>query len=187
MWSQELRGAATACEAARGVRFAGSSNMRRALLALWLISSAVGLFLLGGALHAPVAQFGSPSSLMVTAIWLVGVVPLSMSFWFRLQRRRERDVIEAALETWREGTVGAGALLASAIEFALEEEDEDSLRRLLDALARSAPPTLEAPLQPFLKAAREWLSDDGGHASRVEHLERLKASARPLLPKLQNG
>lgn len=158
--------------------------MRRVLFGLWLVVSLVGLFVIGGLLHEPVFHFGSPSSLLVAAIWLVGVVPLSFSFWFRVQRTREQQLVDEALQSWRAGKPGAGALVARALEFALAEEDEDSLRRLLDVLARSAPAPLSQTLEPFMKAASEWLSDDGGHSSRDEHLERLKVSAASLLPQL---
>lgn len=161
--------------------------MRRVLFGLWLVASLVGLFVTGGLFHEPVFHFGSPSSLLVAAVWLVGVVPLSFTYWFRVQRTREQQLVDAALQSWRAGAPGAGALVARALEFALAEEDEDSLRRLLDVLAHSAPPPLSHTLEPFMKAASEWLSDDGGHSSRDEHLERLKASAVPLLPQLTAG
>ena len=161
--------------------------MRRALFALWLVSSAVALVVCGAALHPPVMHIGSAAFLAVAATWLVGVVPISFFFWFQAQRRREREVVETALKTWREGTAGGGALVASAIELALDEEDEDSLRRLVEVLGRGAPATLGPVLDPFMQAAREWLADHGGRDSREVHLERLKATARPLIPKLQNG
>lgn len=158
--------------------------MRRALFALWLAAAAVVLFVVGQLIYPPVAHLGSPASLLVGAMYLVGVVPLSFTVWFRLQHQREQQVVQAALKAWREGTAGAGALVAQAIELALAEEDETALRALLQVLQQSAPAPLQATLKPFIQAATEWLADDGGHTSRDEHLEQARAAAQALLPLL---
>lgn len=158
--------------------------MRRAFFALWLMSAAVGLFFVGQVLHPPVGRFGSTASLLVIALWLVGVVPLSFAVWFRAQHRREELAVETALKLWKAGDPGAGKLLAEAIELALAEEDEAALRRLLDTLGASAPARLEAALSPFVKAATAWMRDDGGHSSREEHLAAARQAARPLLTEL---
>ena len=159
--------------------------MRRALFALWLLGALVLLFSVGSALYPPIAHLGSPSSLLISAIWLVGLVPLSFTVWFRLEHQREQQVVQTALNSWRESAPGAGALVAQALQLALAEEDEDALKQLLEVLSRSAPPRLpEAALQPFMKAATEWISDDGGHSSRDEHLERAREAAKPLLTAL---
>lgn len=158
--------------------------MRRVFFALWLVGAAVGLFLLGSLLHPPVGRLGSPSSLLVTAVWLVLVVPLSFAFWFKAQRRREELVVETALTLWKAGDPAAGALMAKAIELALEDEDERSLQKLLEALLASAPHRLDANLEAFVRAANDWLHDDGGHSSREEHLERARAAARPVVTQL---
>lgn len=157
--------------------------MRRALFALWLAGSVGVLFLIGQLVHPPIGHFGSPSSLIIVAIWSVGVVPLSFTWWFRASRRREQAAVQQALADWRKGVPGAGAEVAHALELVLSEEDEAELRRLLDVLGQ-APPTLQSSVQPFLRAAQEWLADDGGIASRDEHLERVKAAFRALGPQL---
>lgn len=159
-------------------------GMRRALFALWLVAMLVVLFGVGQLLYPPVAHFGSPGWLLVASIWLVGVVPLSFRVWFRLQHQREQQVVETALKSWRAGAADAGALVAQAIELALADEDEASLRRLMEVLAQSAPARLAPTLTPFMQAATEWLADDGGHSSRDEHLQRAREAARPLLPEL---
>lgn len=158
--------------------------MRRAFFALWLMSAAVGLFFVGQALHPPVGRFGSTASLLVIAVWLIAVVPLSFAVWFRSQHRREELAVETALKLWKAGDPGAGKLLAEAIELALAEEDEAALSRLLEALRASPPARLEAALQPFSKAALEWMKDNGGHSSRDEHLAAVRHAARPLLTEL---
>lgn len=155
--------------------------MRRALFALWLVAAVVLLFVVGSWIHPPVTHFGSPSSLVVSVMWLVGVVPLSFRVWFRAEHRREQLVVETALNSWRAGAANAGALVARAIELALADEDEDSLRRLLEELSHRMPARLEATLMPFTQAATAWLSDDGGHSSRDEHLQAARDAARPLL------
>ncbi len=158
--------------------------MRRLLFALWLVLAAVGLFAAALAIHPSVAHFGSPASLAVAVVWLVGVVPLSFTWWFHTQRQQERSLVERALSSWRDQQPGAGALMARALEFSLAEEDEHSLCRLLDALSWAPPEELDVALIPFMQAATEWLCDDGGHSSRCEHLDQLKVSAAPLLPVL---
>lgn len=160
--------------------------MRRALFALWLVSSAVCLFAIGALLNPAVLHFGSLYSLIVVAIWTVLVVPLSFRFWFRVQRAHEQQQVEQALKSWRDGAPGAGTLVAQALGLVLAEEDEASLRRLLDALEGGAP-KLGPALQPFLQAAQAWLRDEGGHSSRDEHLEQLKAAYRGLAPVLAHG
>jgi hypothetical protein len=160
--------------------------MRRLFFSLWLVVAAVGLFLLGSNLHPPVGRFGSPSFLLVAAIWLVLVVPASFAAWFRAQRRREELVVEAALTLWKQGDPAAGALVAKAIELALEDEDERSLQRLLEVLLASSQ-RLDGPLESFVKAANAWLHDDGGHSSREEHLARAREAAQPLVMTLAQG
>ena len=159
-------------------------GMRRLLFALWLVLSAVGLFAAARLIHPSVSHFGSPASLAVAVVWLVGVVPLSFAWWFHTQRRHERALVELALSSWREQRPGAGTLMAQALECSLAEEDEHALCRLLDALSWAPPQELDLALVPFMQAASEWLCDDGGHSSRREHLAHLKESAAPLLPVL---
>lgn len=160
--------------------------MRRALFALWLVSSAACLFAIGALLNPAVLHFGSLYFLIVAALWTVLVVPLSFRFWFRVQRAREQQQVELALKSWRDGAPGAGTLVAHALELVLAEEDEASLRRLLEGL-EGGPPTLEPALQPFRQAAQAWLRDDRGRSSRDEHLEQLKAAYRGLAPVLAHG
>lgn len=162
-------------------------EMRRALFALWLVSSAVCLFAIGALLNPAVLHFGSLYSLIVGALWTVLVAPLSFRFWFRVQRAREQQEVEQALKSWRDGAPGAGTLVAHALELVLAEEDEASLRRLLEVLEGGAPQQLEPALQPFRQAAQSWLRDDGGRSSRDEHLEQLKAAYRGLAPVLAHG
>ncbi len=157
--------------------------MRRALFALWLAGSVGGLFLIGQLIHPPIAHFGSPSSLLIVAVWSVGVVPLSFAFWFRASRAREQEAVQRALLDWQRGVPGAGAELASALELVLSEEDEAALRRFLEVLAK-APAPLQPAVGPFVEASRTWLADDGGLASRDEHLEHVKAAFRQLGPRL---
>jgi len=159
--------------------------MRRVLFALWLVAAAVILFGAGQWLHEPVGRLGSPASLLVIAIWLVGIVPLSFTWWFRVEHQREQQVVQTALSSWREQRADAGSLVAQAIELALADEDEDALKKLLEVLA-TAPARLDPALKPFMKAAQDWLSDDGGHSSRDEHLQAAREAARPLLPLLQS-
>ncbi len=158
--------------------------MRRALFVLWLVSAAVGLFVVGQRLHPPVGRLGSPASLLVIAVWLVAVVPLSFAAWFRAQHRREARAVETAVKRWRAGDPGAGRQVAEAIELVLSDEDEAALERLLDALGADAPARLGESLEPLIAAATAWMKDDGGHASREEHLEAVRAAARPLLAQL---
>lgn len=147
--------------------------MRRVLFYGWLLLS--GAFLGGLAWSA----FPHTSAWMISlAFWAVAVVPLSFKLWFDAQRRREEADVDAALEAWRVKAPGAGAKLAVAIEEALDEEDERSLARLLQALER------EPDASPFITAARTWLKDEGGRASRDEHLDAARELARPLLPRL---
>ena len=103
-----------------------------------------------------------------------------------MQHQREQAVVQHALGSWRDHTADAGALVAQAIELALADEDEDALKKLLEVLA-TAPARLDPALQPFMKASKEWLSDDGGHSSRDEHLQLAREAARPLLPLLQSS
>jgi hypothetical protein len=159
--------------------------MKRVLFGLWLVVAAVVLFAVSQWIHPPVGNLGSPSSLLVIAIWLVGIVPISFTFWFRVQHRREQEVVQTALRSWREQTPNAGVLVAEAIELALADEDEDALKLLLEVLA-TAPAKLDPALKPFMKAAKEWITDDGGHSSRDEHLQAAREAARPLLPLLQS-
>jgi hypothetical protein len=159
--------------------------MRRVLFALWLVAAAVIVFGVGQWVHEPVGRPGSPASLFVIATWLVGIVPLSFTLYFRLQHRREQEVVQAALRSWRVQAANSGVLVAQAIELALADEDEDALTKLLEVLG-TAPARLDPALKPFRKAAQEWLSDDGGHSSRDEHLQMVREAARPLLPLLQS-
>lgn len=147
--------------------------MRRVLFFGWLAATAAFLLLLS------FTMFPHTSAWMISlAFWAVGVVPLSFKLWFNAQRRREEADVDAALEAWRTKAPGAGALMAKAIEEALDEEDELSLERLLLALDR------ESTAAPFISAARTWLKDDGGRDSREEHLQAARELARPLLPRL---
>ena len=147
--------------------------MRRLLFYGWLLVSGA---LLGGVAWS---AFPHTSAWMISlAFWAVAVVPLSFKLWFDSQRRREEADVDAALEAWRKKAPGSGAKLAQAIEEALDEEDERSLERLLAALER------EPDASPFITAARTWLKDDGGRASRDEHLDTARELARPLLPRL---
>lgn len=150
--------------------------MKRALFFGWLAATAAFLLLLS------FSMFPHTSAWMISlAFWAVAVVPLSFKLWFNAQRRREEADVDAALEAWRTKAAGAGALMAKAIDEALEEEDEVSLERLLLALDD------DGTAQPFIKAARTWLKDDGGRESREEHLEAARELARPLLPRLSAG
>lgn len=157
--------------------------MRRALLALWLAGSLVVLFCVGVLLHPPVAQFGSPSSLLIIALWSVGLVPLSFVFWFRSSRAREQEAVQRALTKWQQGLPGAGAEVARALELVIAEEDEAALERFLQLFSRT-PPSLPPAVQPFLLAAQAWLSDQGGLASREEHLDRVREALLQLGPQL---
>lgn len=150
---------------------------------LWLLVALVLLFGVGSLFHSPVAEFGTPSFLIVSAIWLVGVVPGSFAVWLRMQHRHEQEVVAAALRSWREGAPNAGPLLGQAIVEALADEDEDALRRLLEVL-KTTPGRVGPTLEPFMQAAHEWLSDDGGHSSRDAHLDRVREAARPVLAAL---
>ncbi len=158
--------------------------MRRVLFVLWLLVALALLFGVGSLLHSPIAEFGTPSFLIVSAIWLVGVVPASFAVWLRLQHRHEQEVVATALRSWNEGAPNAGPLLAQAIQEAIADEDEDALRRLLEVLKTRAPGNVGPALEPFMKAAHEWLSDDGGHSSRDAHLDRVREAARPVLAAL---
>lgn len=158
--------------------------MRRAFFALWLVSAAIGLFIIGQILHPPVGRFGSTASLIVIALWLVAVVPISFTVWFRAQRRREELAVETAVKLWKAGDPAAGKQVAEAIELALSEEDEAALKRLLDSLGANAPARLDEALKPFISAATEWMKDDGGSTSRNDHLDAVRAAARPLLAQL---
>lgn len=157
--------------------------MRRALFALWLAGSVGVLFLIGQLVHPPIAHFGSPSSLLIVAVWSVGVVPLSFMLWFRASRAREQEAVQRALLDWQKGAPGAGAEVVSALELVLSEEDEAALRRFLEVFA-NAPPPLKPAVEPFMEAARTWLADNGGMASRDEHLEQVKVAFRQLGPRL---
>lgn len=160
--------------------------MRRALFGLWLAGSIGVLFLIGQLVHPPAAHFGSPSSLIIVALWSVGVVPLSFVFWFKASRAREQQAVSQALTDWQQGVPGAGAEVARALELVLSEEDEAALRRFLELLAHP-PPALEPAVQPFIHAAQAWLADDGGLSSRDEHLERVKVAFRHLGPQLSGA
>ncbi|MFZ5443551.1 MAG: hypothetical protein ACOZQL_26330 [Myxococcota bacterium] len=147
--------------------------MRRALFYGWLLGSGA---LLGGVAWS---AFPHTSAWMIAlAFWAVAVVPLSFKLWFDAQHRREEADVDAAIEAWRTKAPGAGAKLAVALEEALDEEDERSMERLLAALER------EPDAAPFIAAARTWMKDDGGRASRDEHLDAARELARPLLPRL---
>ena len=150
---------------------------------MWLAGSFGVLFLMGQLVHPAVAHFGSPSSLLIVAVWSVGVVPLSFTWWFRASRAREQAAVQRALTGWQQGAPGAGADVARALELVISEEDEAALRRFLEVLS-DAPAPLEPTVQPFLQAAAAWLADDGGMSSRDEHLERVKAAFRNLGPRL---
>ncbi|HEY1086439.1 MAG TPA: hypothetical protein VGE37_02050 [Archangium sp.] len=161
--------------------------MRRLFFVLWLVVAAVGLFGLGSMVHPPVGQPGTPAFLLVGAAWLVLVVPLSFAAWFRAKRRDEELVVETALTLWQQGDPGAGALVAMALELALEDEDERSLRRLLEVLLASTKERMDPSLERFVKAANDWLHDDGGHASREEHLERAREAAAAVMTRLASA
>lgn len=158
--------------------------MRRAFFALWLMSAVIGLFLVGQVLHPPVGQLGSPASLLVVAFWLVAVVPLSFGVWFKAQHQREARAVETALTLLKAGDPKAGRQVAEALELALAEEDEAALKKLLDSLGGHVPARLEASLAQLVTAAQVWMKDDGGHASRDEHLAAVREAARPLITQL---
>jgi hypothetical protein len=148
--------------------------MRRTLFGLWMVGTAAALLLLSLSLFP-----GSHRALIVSSLfWLLGIAPLSFTLWFRAQRRREEEDVDAALEAWRLAKPGAGQAIAKAIEEALEEEDEVSLARLIKALP--ADPTFT----PFVTAAETWMHDDGGRSSRNDHLDAARELARPVLPVL---
>ncbi len=137
--------------------------MRRVLFVLWLLVVLAMLFGVGSLLHSP-AELGTSSFLIVSAIWLEGVVPASFAVWLRLQHRHEQEVVATALRSLSEGAPNAGPLLAEATQEAIA--DEDALRRLLEVLKTRAPGKVGPALEPLLRAANEWLADDGGHSSR---------------------
>ena len=134
-------------------------------------------------LHPAVGQFGSPSSLLIIALWSVGLVPLSFVFWFRSSRAREQEAAQRALTTWQQGLPGAGAEVARALELVIAEEDEAALKRFLQLFSRTPPP-LPPAVKPFLLAAKAWLGDQGGLASREEHLDRVRDALLQLGPEL---
>lgn len=157
--------------------------MRRVLFALWIVCTLALLFGVGSLFHSAVAEFGTPAFLIVSASWLVGVVPASFAVWLHLRHQHEQEVVATALRSWREGESNAGPFLREAIEEALADEDEDALRRLLEVLKTTAG-SVGPALEPFMKAANEWLADDGGHSSRDAHLDRVREAARPVLAAL---
>jgi len=147
--------------------------MERALLGLWLVVSGLMTGWLGY-LVMP-RSTGVMSGL---AAWVLFVVPLSFKFWFDRKHAREVADVEAALSAWAARSPGAGRRLATAIEEALDEEDEKALVRLLQAV-ESLPDAA-----PFVAAARDWLRDNGGRTSRDEHLAAARERAHALVPKL---
>jgi hypothetical protein len=148
--------------------------MRRTLLGLWLVSMLAALVLLSLTLFP-----GAKVALIIsTLLWILGVVPLSFTLWFRAQRRREEEDVDRALEAWRLKKPGSGAALALALQEALDEEDEVSLQRLIRTLDG------QPEFTGFITAAQVWMKDNGGRASRDQHLETVKELARPVLPVL---
>jgi len=141
---------------------------------MWFVSTAGALVILAAAVFpgSTVAKLGA------LLFWAVAIVPLSFTLFFRAQRRREEADVGAALEAWRLKTPGAGKAVAVALEEALDEEDEVSLKRLLFLIEE------EPQFSPFIAAARTWIADDGGRSSRMEHLDAARELARPLLPVL---
>jgi hypothetical protein len=154
--------------------------MKPLLFALWLLVSSV-LFAVG----AGSVFTWSGAWLLGVAVWAVAVVPLSFQRWFAARRRHEEDDTEAALRGWSARAPGAGALLATAVDEALEEEDERSLEKLVRALELSREESLRAERDAFVAAARTWLADEGGRSSREAHLEQARARARPLAERLR--
>jgi hypothetical protein len=158
--------------------------MRRVLFVLWLVVALGVLFNVGSLIHSPVADFGTPSFLIVSAIWLVGVVSASFAVWLRQQHRHEQEVVATALRSWAEGAPNAGPLLGEALQEAIADEDEDALRRMLEVLKTRAPGKVGPALEPFLKAANEWPLTTAGHSSRDAHLDRVREAAQPVLAAL---
>jgi hypothetical protein len=89
--------------------------MRCVLFVLWLLVALALLFGVGSSLHSPVAEFGTPSFLVVSAIWLL--------------HRHEQEA--TALRSWTEGAPNASPLLAEATQEAIADEDEDAFRHLV--------------------------------------------------------
>ncbi len=146
--------------------------MRRVLFGLWLVSTLGVLF----ALSLTVFPGAKLALISCGLFWLLGVVPLSFLLWFRSARRREEADVDAALEAWHRRGPGAGRELAKAVQEALDEEDEVSLKRLLIVLEA------ETDFAPFIVAANRWMTDESGRSSRESHLEAAKELARPILP-----
>ena len=80
--------------------------MRRVLFVLWLPVTLGLMFGVGSLIDSPVAEFGTPSFLIVSTIWLVAVVPASFAVWLR-QHRHEQEVVATA-RSWTEGAPNAG-------------------------------------------------------------------------------
>lgn len=152
------------------------------LFALGLVASAVLLAVLG-----EVAWPSTSAWMLGLVLWAIGVVPVSFGIWFAKRRRHEEDDTEAALRSWAARTPQAGALLATAVDEALEEEDERSLERLVRALEDARDEAWRAERDAFISAVRVWLADAGGKSSRDAHFEAARERARPVLAHLRGA
>lgn len=149
--------------------------MKPSLFGLWLVGSALVLIAL-----AEVTLSTHNAWLFGVMAWAVLVVPLSFQRWFAAKRRHEEDDTALALEHWRRGAPDAGALLAVAVEEALEEEDARSLERLLQAFDGAQSERLRPERDAFVTAARAWLAHEGGRSSRDAQLAAAREHARSL-------
>ena len=146
--------------------------MKPTYFALWLVASA---FVLTGVAVATLPFLNAWLIGLLT--WALLVVPLSFQRWFAAKRRREEDDTARAIKRWSAGAADAGALLAVAVDEALEEEDARSLEQLLQALTNPRGESLRPERDAFVAAARAWLADDGGRSSREAHLAAARESA----------
>lgn len=161
-------------------RLLGKTRMKPAYFAVWLVASA---FVLTGLAVATLPFLNAWLVGLLT--WALLVVPLSFQRWFAAKRRQEQDDTARAIERWSRGASDAGALLAVAVDEALEEEDARSLERLLQALNGAQSEPLRTERDAFVAAARAWLADDGSRASRDAHLAAAREQARPLTARLR--
>lgn len=155
--------------------------MKPTLFALWLAVS--------GLLFPVFAQSAFPNTsawLFGLVVWALLLVPFSFALWFAARRKHEEADTAAALDSWSAHRPDAMPRLAQALDEILEEEDERSLERLLQALDTTGE-EFRAERQAFAVAARNWLQDTGGRESRYARLELARECARPLVAKLRTA